>query len=111
MRNTACYCSARKVCRHPAASIAAGIYWRIGDYFFKQENLADGFSVFLFCSKEEWWVTSFPVFPDFDSPWLARFRHPSSSLYMQLDGLQWHCPVWEDDAQPKMFIKSDRLKL
>jgi len=101
----------RKVCRHLAASIAAGIYWRIGEDCFKQENRADGFSVFLFYSEEEWWVTSFPVFPDFDSPWLARFRHPSNSLYMQLDGLQWHCLVCEDDARPNVFIKSDRLKL
>ena len=95
----------RKVCRHLAASFAAGTYWRIGEDCFKQENRADGFSVFLFYSEEEWWVTSFPVFPDFDSPWLARARHPSNRSYTQLDRLEWHWPAWEDDAQPSTWIE------
>ena len=96
----------RKICRHLAASIAAGIYWRIGEDCFKQKNRADGFSVFLFYSEDKWWDTSFPVFLDFDNPLLARARRPSNSSYMQLDRLEWRCPVWEDDAQPSMWIKS-----
>ena len=96
----------RKVCRHLAASIAAGIYWRIEKDTFKQENRADGFSVFGFHSKEEWWVTFFPVFPDFDSPWLARACRPSNSSYTQLDWLEGRCPIWEDDAQPSVWIES-----
>ena len=62
--------------------------------------------VFLFFCFKERWVTSFPVFPDFDSPWLARACHPSNSSHMQLDRLEWRCPVWEDDAQPDMWAKS-----
>ena len=96
----------RKVCRHLAASIAAGTYWRIGEDCFKQENRADGFSVVLFYSEEEWWITSNPVFPDFDSPLLAHARPPSNSSYMQLDWLEWQCRVWEDDAKPSTWIKS-----
>ena len=64
------------------------------------------FSAFLFYAEEEWWVTSFPVSPDFDSLWLARARHPSNRSYTQLDRLEWRCPVWEDGAQPSMWIES-----
>ena len=46
------------------------------------------------------------MFLDFGSPLIARARSPSNSPYMQFDWLEWRCPVWEDDAQPSMWIKS-----
>ena len=49
MCETVCYC---KVCRHLAASIAAGICWRIGKDCFKQRNRADGFPFFCFTQKK-----------------------------------------------------------
>ena len=50
-----------------------------------------------------------PSISGFDNPLLASARRPSNSPYMQLDRLEWRCPVWEDDALPSMWIKSIRI--
>ena len=79
--------------RHLAASIASGIYWRLGEHCFKQEIRADGLSVFFFYSDEEWWVTTSPVAPGFDSSWHARACPPVDTPHTRLDLLEWHRPV------------------
>ena len=99
------------ICRRTAASFAQGRYWRIGIDCFKQEERSDGFSVFLFYVEQEWWITSHPSMPGLDSPWIARASPRSNSSYLQLDKLDWRCPVWDRDVNPSMWVKSVYISL
>ena len=94
------------LCRHIAASFAQGRYWRIGNDCFKQEERVDGVSVFLFYVEQEWWVTSHPTMPGLDSPWIARASPRFNCSYLQLDRLDWRCPVWDRDVNPSLWVKS-----
>ena len=93
-------------CRHRSASVASGVYWRLGEHCFKQEKRADGLSVFLFFCDAEWWVASHAVAPGLQSKWLARACVPPGRRYTELSRLEWHCPYWEQETQPSLWAKS-----
>ena len=93
-------------CRHRSASVASGVYWKLGEHCFKQEKRADGLSVFLFYCDAEWWVASHAVAPGLQSKWLARACVPPGTRHTELNRLEWHCPYWEQEVQPSLWAKS-----
>ena len=101
-----CFGACYVTCRHLAATITSGIYWRLGQHCFKQVDRSDGLSVFFFYVDEEWWVTTNPNVPGFPSTWLALARLPAGAARSRLDLLEWHCPIWEDEKQSGMWVKS-----
>jgi hypothetical protein len=96
--------------RQKAGKLAAGQYWKIGDDSYKQEAREDEFSVYCHFNSKRWWITCHPLLPPFKNPWLIAGSPNPETGHHVLPLVQWHCPFWQSDICPSMWVASNYEK-